>query len=93
MNPNFKHIPSKVEIEQTQVYEINPPYLEDNELIVDFLLILQPQKQTDLVSSDVIIYSTNFNRIYKADLEIKESLELIFSHKLSKCLISDHYIS
>lgn len=38
----FKHIPSKVEIEQQSLYEIQSPDSKDGELIVDFELIRQP---------------------------------------------------
>lgn len=91
-NPNFKHIPSKVEIEQQSVYEVNPPNAKDSELIVDFELITQPIRQTDLVSSDVLVFVTNFNLIYKRELDSKESQEVIFSNQQTKSLVQDHYI-
>lgn len=91
-NPNFKHIPSKVEIEQQSVYEIHPPNLKENELIVDFELISQPLRQTDLVSSDQLIFVTNYNLIYKRELDDKDSQEVIFSNHQTKSLVQDHYI-
>lgn len=92
-NPNFKHIPSKVEIEQQSIYEINPPNMKENELIVDFEIISMPQRQTDLVSSDQVVFVTNYNFIYKRELDNKESLEVLYSNPQTKSLVADHYIS